>query len=257
VVELVQIEIIMQPIIEKIHNKSNFARVMPFLDNPKILQEISKLRKHLGLKKIISPKQYDVWFDYQTSPSVHSSESTKIWRTYHQGCCEILERYGRQDIHYHTLFKAVVCGQVVDEDCISSYVEIIYPDLKPCLLPKLSITFLPETTISELKKSFFRERDIYIQRYLEFEIGKGSKVRDLVGSNVSIQQLKQQRKFYLLHSEKGYGKIADLVGMTKDICLKNCSTKTEIASEKRIALESVRSKVNSYERRIQNAIRLI
>ena len=86
---------------------------------------------------------------------------------------KVLETYGRQDVHYHTLWIAVVCNKIRDTDCVSTYIEIVYPDLKPGLLPKLALIFTPNSTEKEIIKTFKTERDSIIQKYLLYEVGKG------------------------------------------------------------------------------------
>ena len=58
------------PVEEELENKQNFIRVMPFLDHPKILSEIQKLRKELGLKELIPYEKYQEWFDKKISIAV-------------------------------------------------------------------------------------------------------------------------------------------------------------------------------------------
>lgn len=232
-----------KPVEEELENKHNFIRVMPFLDHPNILSEIQNLRKQLGLKELIPYGKYQEWFDENTSENVSKQQTALIWDVYLNGCIKLLEAYNRQDIHYFSVWKATICNKINDTDCVSTYVEIIYPDLKPCLMPKLAIIFTPESTKEEIIRAFKTEKNRLIKDYLLYEVGKGSKVQDLLKTNVSIKQLKEQRKLYLKHKPGifGYRRIADSFSQE---------------SRKNVGLEYVRTRINSYQRRVELSIRL-
>ena len=76
---------------------------------------------------------------------------------------------------------------------------------------KISSNIPPNSTEKEIIKTFKTERDSIIQKYLLYEVGKGSKVRDLLKANVNIKQLKEQRKLYIKHKPRvfGYKKVSD------------------------------------------------
>lgn len=229
-----------EPIREGVSDKNCFATVMPFLDNSKVLLAIQEIRKKLNLLNLIGHESYNEWFDSVTR-SLKTAAPT--WEAYFKGCIEILEKYGRQDIHYGTLWKAVVCGKITNADCRSAYPEAIYPDLKPCIIPRLAIFFTSNTEEKEVIEAF-RERGKVVERYLKYEVGKGFPVGKLIGRNVTLKSLKEQRSCYWMRVGGGlnYKEIADNLGETGEF----------MASP----LEYARNRYRSYKRRVETSIRI-
>lgn len=237
------------PIRENLDKVLTFAQIMPFLDNEKILSEIYKARELLKLNKLIPHKKYEEWFDYQTKAK---SSAALTWRVYFQFCPSVLEKYGRQDIHYHTLWIAIVCGEITEEDCKTCYVEIIYPDLKPTLLPKLVVCFNPSTTIEELESVFKKEKGNYIKKYLNYEIAKRQPIKKLIKANVNLQALREERNLYLIRKQErlSYLEIAKKKKIIEKINPGRYNDKNETARE------YVRSRIKSYEARVDNSLLL-
>jgi len=224
------------PIEENLLEIHSFACVMPFLDRYDTLVEIKRLRKLLSLKNLIPQKKYKKWFEDKSNDKKYTR---LIWTTYHGTCLDFLRKCSRQDVGYHALWKAVVCGKVVDDDCIDAYVDNYYLDVPFSYSPELVIVFSPNAQKKDILKAF-GERDEIVKKYFG-AICANPLFKD-IKSNVNLATLRKQRKLYwkYIPHEFGYGSVA----------------KSEEKNFSRETYEEARSSVRSYSRRVKKAVRI-
>jgi len=244
----------MEPIKENIQDKNIYVRVMPFLDNEKVQQEILRVRNLIhnlipSFTSLIPQGEYNKWFDYATQAKETMEIHSSIMNLYPHECVNILEKFGRQDIHYHALWKAIVCGEITDSDCPSVWVDVTTPN-GFSVLPRLVIVIQPQTTWEEIEKVLkSSQTKKTIEQYEQFEIGNGIIPCRLVGENDSIETFKKQRELFLIYKPKifGYQRTANTMGVKED----------RSSKEQRKDLEKARTKIETYKNRVERSIRVI
>lgn len=184
--------------LEEITDNALYARVAFLVDNNDFLDEVARIRKDLGVDKLISYNKVSDWEKTSGKTSSLSKMSQKDKSTFNKSLRlgwevdSLLRKFNRGYFFEKIIKYAILTGKVTHKECMPSAFCEVYPFSKEFEdaefyynEPMVAIFVNPETKIKEVEKMFKKDAQ---------DLFKKSKRRHKKSNNVST--IKETRKMY-------------------------------------------------------------